>query len=243
MSDVNINYTIHRVVNVILLIQIIKAHIISSQALRHSRLGGRDIIGEGGGLQLLSPGHLGSLLHLVVGQDVLVGGARHGEGVQGVHLSHVPPESLQMRRDLEVSEILSGHPDVLQLGHQLAVEATHGIASQEPAAFLLEVMVDPSELAHERILTGVVLLDQHQLELAVDVLNDPGYFFVLNKEIVASWYGFHDMSLYLLVLEDGDPRVNQDRRWGGVKVGAEVWGRLQHVDGGDLESDGFQLSQ
>lgn len=42
-------------------------------------------------------------------------------------------------------------------------------------------MVDPSELAHERILTGVVLLDQHQLELAVDVLNDPGYFFVLNK--------------------------------------------------------------
>ena len=60
---------------------------------------------------------------------------------------------------------------------------------------------------------------------------------------MASWYGFHDMSLYLLVLEDGDPRVNQDRRWGGVKVGAEVWGRLQHVDGGDLESDGFQLSQ
>ena len=42
-------------------------------------------------------------------------------------------------------------------------------------------MVDPSELAHERILTGVVLLDQHQLELAVDVLNDPGYFFVLSK--------------------------------------------------------------
>ena len=37
-----------------------------------------------------------------------------------------------MRRDLEVSEVLSGHPDVLQLGHQLAVEATHGIASQEP---------------------------------------------------------------------------------------------------------------
>ena len=35
------------------------------------------------------------------------------------------------------------------------------------------------ELAHQRVLTGVILLDQHQLELAVDVLDDPGHFLVL----------------------------------------------------------------
>ena len=70
--------------------------------------------------------------------------------------------------------VLTRHPDVLQLGHQLAVEATHGVASQEPedgvrnfypeksdqqpAAFLLEVMVNPSELTHQRVLAVVVLL-------------------------------------------------------------------------------------
>ena len=65
----------------------------------------------------------------------------------------------------------------------------------------------------------------------------------LNKEIVASRNGFHDVSLYLLVLENGDPRVYQDGRRSGVKVGAEVWRRLQHIHGGDLESDGLKLSQ
>ena len=57
---------------------------------RYKSLVPRNTIGICRALQLLSPGHLGPLLHLVVGQNILVCGAGRGEGVQGVHLSHVP---------------------------------------------------------------------------------------------------------------------------------------------------------
>ena len=70
---------------------------------------------------------------------------------------------------------------MLEFWHELAVEAAHGVASQEPHALVLQVAVDSGQLRHQRLLARLVLLDQHQLELAVDVLNDPGYFFVLNK--------------------------------------------------------------
>lgn len=36
-------------------------------------------------------------------------------------------------RDLEVNEVLAGDADVLQPRHQLAVEAAHCVAGQEPA--------------------------------------------------------------------------------------------------------------
>ena len=65
----------------------------------------------------------------------------------------------------------------------------------------------------------------------------------LNKEIVSSRDGFHDMSLDLLILQDGHPGVYQDWRRSGIEVGAEVWRRLQHVDSRDLESNGLQLGQ
>ena len=47
-------------------------------------------------------------------------------------------------------------------------------------------MVYPGELTHERVLTALILLDQHQLELTVDVLNDPRNFFILQSYQIIS---------------------------------------------------------
>ena len=49
-------------------------------------------VGERGLLELLPLGHLGSLLQLVVVDDVLVGGAALRERVQRVHLAEVLPQ-------------------------------------------------------------------------------------------------------------------------------------------------------
>ena len=38
---------------------------------------------------------------------------------------------------------LTCHPDVLQLRHQLAVEAAHGVASQEPRPLGRQQLVNP----------------------------------------------------------------------------------------------------
>ena len=65
----------------------------------------------------------------------------------------------------------------------------------------------------------------------------------LNKEIVPSRDGFHDVSLDLLILQDCHACVYQDRRGSRVEVGAEVWRRFQHVHSGDLQSNRFQLSK
>ena len=55
-------------------------------------------------------------------------------------------------------------------------------------------MVYPGELTHERVLTALILLDQHQLELTVDVLNDPGNFFILQSyQIISILWEFVDM--------------------------------------------------
>ena len=51
----------------------------------------------------------------------------------------------------------------------------------QPVAFPVQVLVNLGELADQRVLAVLVLLDQHQLELAVDVLDDPGYFFILSS--------------------------------------------------------------
>ena len=55
-------------------------------------------------------------------------------------------------------------------------------------------MVYPGELTHERVLTALILLDQHQLELTVDVLNDPSNFFILQSyQIISILWEFVDM--------------------------------------------------
>ena len=46
------------------------------------------------------------------------------------------------------------------------------LTCEEPGASGLHVVVDPGELRHQRVLARLVPLDQHQLELAVHVLNN-----------------------------------------------------------------------
>ena len=40
-------------------------------------------------------------------------------------------------------QALTCHPDVLQLRHELAVEAAHGVASQEPRPLGRQQLVNP----------------------------------------------------------------------------------------------------
>lgn len=91
--------------------------------------------------------HLQRLLQLVVVDDVLVGGTALREGVQLVHVVHVAPEGRQLLGDVEVDEVLRRHADVLQPGHQFAVEAAHGVARQEAGVPSPQVLVDPLQVS------------------------------------------------------------------------------------------------
>ncbi len=62
----------------------------------------------------------------------LISRAALREGVQLVHLPDVLPQVCQVGWEVEVHEEPPRHPDVLQLGHQLRVEAAEGVAGQEP---------------------------------------------------------------------------------------------------------------
>ena len=76
---------------------------------------------------------------------------------------------------------------MLKLGHQLAVEAAHGVASQEPRSRPgFQVGVDPLQVRQQVGLASVVLLHQHQLELPEHVLDDAGHLLVLDKQVVTS---------------------------------------------------------
>lgn len=88
----------------------------------------RDRSSERRRFQLLVFLHLQHLLQFVVVDDILVGGTGLREGVQLVHMVHVSPQGRQVFWYLKVDKVLAGHPDVLQSGHQLAVEAAHGVA-------------------------------------------------------------------------------------------------------------------
>ena len=70
---------------------------------------------------------------------------------------------------------------MLQFWHELTVKAAHGVTSQEPVALVLQVAVDPGQLCHQGVLTCIILLYQHQLELAVNIFNDSCYLFILNN--------------------------------------------------------------
>ncbi len=50
-----------------------------------------------------------------------------GECVQLVHFADVLPKMFHRFRNLEADEKLSGHANVLQLRHQLAVKAAEGV--------------------------------------------------------------------------------------------------------------------
>lgn len=82
------------------------------------------------------------LLHLVHVDYVLVGWTALGEGIKLVHLTDVLPQVLELSGDLVVDKELASHSDVLQLGHQLGVEATQGVARQEPGALAGQLLVN-----------------------------------------------------------------------------------------------------
>lgn len=60
---------------------------------------------------------------------------------------------------------LTCNPDMLELRHQLTVEAAKSFSGQEPASLLREHVIHLCEDGSHRILARVVPLEEHVLEL------------------------------------------------------------------------------
>jgi len=146
-------------------------------------------------------------------------------------------------RDLKVHEVLARHTDVLEAWHQLTVEAAHGVAGEETRVARGQVIVDLAQMREQGIVLGLVLLHQHQLQLDVQVLDQRGHLLVLDEEIVPARDVLHDVAFDLLVLENGQPVVNEDGRVCGLEIGAEIGRRLLHVHCRHLQADSLQLGQ
>lgn len=158
---------------------------------------------------------------------------------------------------LKVDKVLASHPNVLHPGHQLAVEAAHRVPGQEAGSAGRQVVVDFPQVRQQCVVFVLVLLDQHQLQLAVQVLDQGGHFLVLkwrriivtflkntplrwrkphlHKQIVPAWHRLHDVSLDFVVLQNCQSVVDQDGRVCRFEVGAEVGRRFLHVHRCDLE--------
>lgn len=132
---------------------------------------------------------------------------------------------------------------MLQARHQFAIETADCVAGQESGGARRQMVVDLFQVAEQRIVFVLLLLEQHQLQLGVDVLDQRGHLLVLHEQIVAARDVLHDVSLDLVVLENGQAVVDEDWRMGGLEVGAEVGRRLLHVDGGHLVVKGGGLSK
>lgn len=90
------------------------------------------------------------LLQLVMVNNVLVSRAALQERVQPVHVMHIPPQMHQCLRDLEVSKVLAGDPDVLQPRHQFAIETAHRVAGEEARSFAAQMLVNFAQVCHQR---------------------------------------------------------------------------------------------
>ena len=84
---------------------------------------------------------------------------------------------------------------------------------------------------------------QKKKTYAEEVLYESGDVLILNKEIVTTGNVLHDVSLDLLVLEDGIAIVDEDGRRGRLEIGAEVRRRLLHINGRHLQRDRLQLGE
>lgn len=60
---------------------------------------------------------------------------------------------------------------------------------------------------------------------------------------MTAWNILHDVSLNLLILQDGKTVVDQDGRRCGLKVGPEIGWRFEHVNRRHFQTDGLQFSQ
>lgn len=63
---------------------------------------------------------------------------------------HVSPQVYHALGYLEVGEVLAGDADVLESGHELAVEAAHGVTGEEARALASQVLVDSTQMGHQR---------------------------------------------------------------------------------------------
>lgn len=202
-------------------------------------------------------------MQLVVIDDVLVGRTGLRERVQLVHVVHVVPQRgecfLEWRskewrvpsvstnecaqidsptrpthRNLKVGEIFARHANVLQPRHQLAIETADRVAGQEARLARRQMLVDLAQMAEQRQVALLLAFQQHQLQLRVDVLDEHGDLFVLDEQVVAAGDVLHDVPFDFVVLENRQTVVDQNRRMGGLEVGAEIRRGFLHVDGGDL---------
>ena len=57
------------------------------------------------------------------------------KSIQLVHLSNVLPKVFHRLRDFVTDKKLSGNPDVLKFGHQLAVKAAQGVSYMKKITF------------------------------------------------------------------------------------------------------------
>lgn len=123
---------------------------------------------------------------------------------------------------------------MLQPRHQLAIETADGVAGQEARLPRRQMLVDFAQMSEQRCVALLFALQQHQLQLRVDVLDEDGHLFVLDEQIVAARDVFHDVPFDFVVLENRQAVVDQNGRMGGLEIGAEIRWRFLHVDGGDL---------
>ena len=84
--------------------------------------------------------------------------------------------------------------------------------------FFLEGLVDESEDGDDGAPRRVVLPDQSDLEPVVEVFQALLHPWVGHKQVVAAGDVLHDVTLDLLVLQDGVHVVDQDRGLGGLEV-------------------------
>ena len=84
-------------------------------------------------------------LAFVVHENVLIERARLLEGFRLIAPVHVRPERLQLVGNVEILVVFAGHADVLQLGHDVAVDEGHFVAREKRRARLFEIVVNTFE--------------------------------------------------------------------------------------------------
>lgn len=108
-----------------------------------------DRCGKDWRFQLYSGGGFQSQLVLDVTNNVLVGGTALPEGLQFVHVAHVPPQGGEFRWYLEFAEGLSADADMLQTRHQLTIEAGHCIPCEESCVPFGHKIVDSFQMRQQ----------------------------------------------------------------------------------------------
>lgn len=78
---------------------------------------------------------------------------------------------------------------------------------------------------------------------AEELLDKSSNVLILNKEIVSARNVLHDVTLDLVVLEDGVAVVDENRWRRSLEVGAKVRRWLLHIYGRHLKRDRFELGQ